>query len=145
MAGAMEQQLKEDGWSCMLDRAACIYGKCKFVICFENDTTDYYITEKSVLGHLAGAIPIIFGCSQLRDLWSTDSSIFVSSSGSQPGAVHAAAKRAWGDMKRFLAKPAKYHKERTQRSPVAKDVFEWYTVPPSKSAVKKLEDWMRKQ
>jgi len=40
----------------------------KFMICFENTKTDYYLTEKLINAYAGGCIPIYWGCPQIKEL-----------------------------------------------------------------------------
>jgi hypothetical protein len=51
--------------------------KFKFMICFENNTKDYYFTEKCILAYLGGAIPIYWGCPQVTEFLNMNSILYL--------------------------------------------------------------------
>ena len=40
----------------------------KFMICFESNKVDYYVTEKLTNAYLGGCIPIYWGCNQIKEI-----------------------------------------------------------------------------
>ena len=43
-------------------------GSWKFMICFESNKVDYYVTEKLTNAYLGGCIPIYWGCNQIKEI-----------------------------------------------------------------------------
>ena len=140
---SLENSLKKEGWTCALDRSAVAYGRfSKFTIAFENATTKYYISEKSATALIAGSIPIIYGCPELRKLWSEKCVIFIPD---LEKGVKVAAKVTWQRMQEFLSMSCEEIHAISMSSPLADDLFEWFTVPPFKSVVVQLTDWLKRQ
>jgi hypothetical protein len=49
----------------------------KFMICFENKTSEYYLTEKLINAYYSDTIPIYWGCPQTEEWINTDSIIYI--------------------------------------------------------------------
>ncbi|MCA9329774.1 FkbM family methyltransferase [Candidatus Saccharibacteria bacterium] len=75
--------LDEKAWSTYLD----LLSTYKFIICFENQSVDYYLTEKLYNALEAGSVPIYWGCPHADELY--NSSAFLQLKEESTGAMSA--------------------------------------------------------
>lgn len=53
----------------------------RFMICFENQSQDYYLTEKFMNAYLGGCIPIYWGCPQVSSLFNKKAFLLLEDTG----------------------------------------------------------------
>ena len=120
----------------MLDRAVYIYQSCKFVIAIENNSTQNYVTEKPLLPLLAGGVPIVWGCEELRRLFRSEAIVDISSMDLND--TQKVAKSIVNQIQAYMAKRTK-----PPEHVIKEDLLEWYSIPPLRSARSALSTWTR--
>ena len=102
----------------------------------ENRNTPGYMSEKSALALLGGAVPIVWGCAELGQLYKPGSIINISHCAT--GDVEAAGRAAWDGVQRFLRRGG------PPAACMGEDVLEWFSQPPLKTVMSSLRAWLSK-
>ena len=134
-----EARLSSDGCRVQLDRAVSLYEHCKFVLAIENSQQSHYITEKEMLPLLAGAVPICWGCEEIRQVWNPEAIIDITHLDiSNPKSVKTAAAYIVKEMRAFCKR-----KKPLPKNVINQDLYGWFATPPLGSVAADVLRWAR--